>query len=72
MELYSEDFDKFHSPLFPPPRAQFVIEFVGREMGSYQIKWLELISAKMVTALKVMRAEEPGKMVPKNGTGGKK
>lgn len=52
VEIYSEDFGKFHSPLWPAPRARFVIEFVGRELGSYQIKWLELISAKMKTTLK--------------------
>jgi hypothetical protein len=54
VEIYSEDFGQFHSPLFPPPNPRFLIHFVGREFGSYQIKWLELISAKMKTSLKLL------------------
>src|SRR5665811_2238144 len=55
VEIYSEDFGKFHSPLFPPSKSRFVVEFVGnKEMGNYQVKWLELISAKMKTTLKAM------------------
>lgn len=67
VEIYSDDFNKFHSPLFPPPRTRFLVDLISRELGSYQIKWLELISAKMKTTLKVMEQGEPEEMLRKGG-----
>jgi len=54
VEIFSEDFGQFHSPLFPPPRSRFVIDFVGKELGSYRVQWLELMSFKMKTTLMAM------------------
>jgi hypothetical protein len=65
VEIFSEDFNQFHSPLFPPPRSRFVIDFVGKELGSYQVRWLELISAKMKTTLMAMEYD-PSKMMSNN------
>lgn len=61
VELYSEEFYQFTSPLYPPPRPRFIIEFVGRELGTYRINWLEVMSARMKTTLKAMQTDFVGR-----------
>lgn len=61
VELYSDEFYQFSSPLYPPPRPRFIIEFVGRELGTYRINWLEVMSARMKTALKAMQTDFVGR-----------
>lgn len=61
VELYSEEFYQFTSPLYPPPKPRFIIEFVGRELGTYRINWLEVMSARMKTTLKAMQTDFVGR-----------
>ncbi|CAL8123713.1 unnamed protein product [Orchesella dallaii] len=61
VELYSEEFYQYTSPLYPPPKPRFIIEFVGRELGTYRINWLEVMSARMKTALKAMQTDFIGR-----------
>ncbi|CAG7667441.1 unnamed protein product [Allacma fusca] len=61
VEIYSEEFDQFQSPLYPALPPKFVIEFIGRELGSYRLQWLELMSAKMKVALINMEKVKTGK-----------
>lgn len=61
VQLYSEDFYKYGSPLYPPAMPRYIIEFVGRELGTYRINWLEVMSARMKTALKAMQTDFVGR-----------
>lgn len=61
VELYSEEFYQYTSPLYPPPRPRFIIEFVGRELGTYRINWLEVMSARMKTTLKALQTDFVGR-----------
>jgi len=57
VEIYSDDFARYNSPLYPVDQTRFKIEFIGRELGTYRIQWLELMSAKMKTMLKALEID---------------
>ena len=70
VEIFSEDFEQYESPLYPPPPPKFIIEFIGRELGSYRIQWLEVMSAKMKVALLNMERLKTGKTITLEGMNG--